>query len=110
MELKPKQFQDMIETCAAKGVTRLRISHEAIEVEFGAQQESVTYSLQMPESMPQATPPPDSGAPQEQDYFERSDRDIEADDDLAELQISNPAEFEERLARGELVNVEAKDD
>jgi hypothetical protein len=110
--LNTEQICRILEECARVGVSFLKISSHGLEVSFKHVEQSEVFKQPPATSKPQATLTPDSGEPEELEERPQDPKELDAQAALEELQITDPLEFEERLARGELVDAgqEVKED
>ena len=74
-----------------------------MEIKFGGTKDPETIISVDPKSVPQATLNRSQGVDQ-LEVTGRDPKEVDAEQELAELQISDPLEFEDRLVRGELVD------
>lgn len=100
--LSSSEICEIIRECGAKGVTSFKMTKDTLEVRYGEPKTVVTQSFVVPESTPQTTLEPQG--PTELEYREADPKKIDAEDELQELSIVDPLEYEERIARGELVD------
>lgn len=107
--LSSDEICTIIEKCSGASVTSLKISKDGVEILFGNPKSSPIQQPHVPESVPQATLNQNTTEPGQSEVIERDPQEIEAEDELQELQIADPLEYESRLARGELIDGEQKE-
>jgi hypothetical protein len=100
--LSSREICEIIRECGAHGVASFKITKDLVEIKFGVSKATVTSNFTFPESMPQASLEPQG--PEQLEFTERDPKEIAAEDELQELQITDPLEYESRIARGELVD------
>lgn len=97
-----------MKACAENSVERITITKQELMISFFAGSKAPENTAI--QSEPQATPNAPSGDFEPLPLVPQDPKKLDEDDELAELRITNPLEFEERLIKGELVDAETQDD
>lgn len=105
MMLSSDELCAIIQKCSGASVTSLKISKDGIEILFSEPKIHITGET-VPESVPQATLNQEPTEFEQLEVTERDPKEIDAEDELAELNLSDPLAYETRLASGELVDGE----
>lgn len=90
--------------CVNTGVKSLRIGHDFIEVDFQGPKPKAEKS---PKAATKAKP-----LLEQTEFLDQVEHDPQDDvdkDEIEELQLTDPLEYEARLARGELIDAEKVD-
>jgi hypothetical protein len=105
--LNSKFFCEIIQACAANGVECFEVLDIGLKISFISAPKVVHMQEISTMSMPQATLDNQAGAnPEELEAKLVDPKILEDDQDLQELQITDPLAYEDQLARGEIVNAE----